>query len=274
MVTREDYSKREVEAARSVLLELIHLLGEYTENIVLVGGWVPEFLFEKPIKPHIGSIDVDLALDHRYIKMDGYKTIQKLLKDRGYKQGNQPYKFHRIVRIDGGEIIVEIDFLSGEYGGTGSRRRHQRINDLRVRKARGCDLAFSFSVIKKISGYLPEGGKDTRNIKVASIVPFLVMKGMALDDRLKEKDAWDIYFCMLNFPGGITSLSKEIKPYLTNNLVLEGLKKIAKNFASIKHFGPKFVADFEELIDSEERDILIRDAYERVSTLMKNLKIS
>ena len=37
---------------------------------------------------------------------------------------------------------------------------------------------------------------DKGAIRVASIVPFLVMKGMALADRLKEKDAYDIVFCV------------------------------------------------------------------------------
>ena len=32
--------------------------------------------------------------------------------------------------------------------------------------------------------------------RVAAIVPWLVMKGMALADRLKEKDAYDVYCCV------------------------------------------------------------------------------
>lgn len=51
-------------------------------------------------------------------------------------------------------------------------------------------------------------------IRVSSVVAFLVMKGMALHDRLKEKDAWDIYFTLLNYEGGIDALIDEIKPHL------------------------------------------------------------
>ena len=64
MVTQRDYSAELVKAAHSVLLELFHLFGEYREHIVLVGGWVPEFLFSKHDTHHVGSIDVDLALNH------------------------------------------------------------------------------------------------------------------------------------------------------------------------------------------------------------------
>ncbi len=76
------------------------------------------------------------------------------------------------------------------------------------------------------------------------------MKGMALDDRLKEKDAWDIYYCLLAYPGGIDALVEEFRPHLAHGLVREGLAKIAKHFSSLKALGPKFVADFEETADS------------------------
>ena len=62
MVTRKDYTVEKVRAARSVLLELVHVLGEYREEIALIVGWVPEILFPVQEKPHVGSMDIDLAL--------------------------------------------------------------------------------------------------------------------------------------------------------------------------------------------------------------------
>jgi hypothetical protein len=41
VVTRRDYTSEAVAAAKSVLIELVHLLGQYRDEIVLVGGWVP-----------------------------------------------------------------------------------------------------------------------------------------------------------------------------------------------------------------------------------------
>jgi hypothetical protein len=38
---RSDYTVEAVEAARSVLLELSRLSGEYQDSVVVVGGWVP-----------------------------------------------------------------------------------------------------------------------------------------------------------------------------------------------------------------------------------------
>ena len=38
VATRADYSERATEAARMVLLELVRILGEYRDDLVLVGG--------------------------------------------------------------------------------------------------------------------------------------------------------------------------------------------------------------------------------------------
>lgn len=273
MATIRDYNEIAVKAARSVLIELAHLLGEYREDMVLVGGWVPELIFADKNKPHCGSIDVDLALDHRKLKEQGYKSIQELLLNRGYEQGKQPFIFHRRVIVEDQEILVQVDLLAGEYEGTGKGHRTQKMQDILARKARGCDLAFDMVVEVPIEGELPGGGRDSLTIRVASIVPFLIMKGMALEDRLKEKDSWDIYYCVTNYPGGTEALIEAFRPYLKHGLVQEGLEKIAKKFASEKDVGPKFVGDFEEITDPEEREILQRDAYERVNYILTELGI-
>ena len=90
---------------------------------------------------------------------------------------------------------------------------------------------------------------------------------------MKEKDYWDIYYCITNYPGGVDALVQEFQPHMSNALVKEALEKIAKKFASEKHVGPKSVADFEELEEAEEREILERDAYERINYLLENLGI-
>ncbi len=135
-------------------------------------------------------------------------------------------------------------------------------------------MAFDLAQEVTVTGVLPGGGTDEVIIRVASVVPFLIMKGIALDERLKEKDAWDIYFCVLHYPGGMDALSEEFRPHLGHGLIREGLDKIKKHFSSLDHIGPKFVADFEEVADKDERARIMRDAYERIQALLKNLAIS
>jgi len=71
MVTKKDYDAIQVEAARSVMLEVVRLLAEYRDDIVVVGGWVPALLIPQDRKRHIGSTDVDLALNHRTLTGPG-----------------------------------------------------------------------------------------------------------------------------------------------------------------------------------------------------------
>lgn len=273
-VTFRDYSGDLVEAAHSVLLELVRLLGEYRDDLVVVGGWVPQLILPNEPLKHVGSIDVDLAFNHRNLQDAGYATIQKLLLARGYEQDHrQPFIFHRTVSVGGNPIKVQVDFLAGEYEGTGKAHRTQHVQEGRARKARGCDLAFDLFVETEIRGELPGGGADQAMVRVSSIIAFLVMKGMALHDRLKEKDAWDIYFTLTNYPGGLDALAAEIQPHIGHGLVQEGLKKIADKFATVAHVGPKFVADFEEVQEVDERATLMRDAFEKMDYLLRALKV-
>lgn len=274
VATRTGYDPGDVSAARSVLLELAHLLGRYHDSMVLVGGWVPALLVPNGLSSHTGSLDVDTALDHRTFHAVGYATIALLLKSRGYMEGSQPYIFHRTVDVKGHAYKVQVDLLSGEYAGTSTSHRTQRVQDVQPRKARGCDMALDLYTEVVVEGELPGGGRDSAVIRVASIVPLLVMKAMALADRLKEKDAWDIYYCLVNYPGGVDAIAEEFRPHLQNRLVREGLEKIGGKFASPDHVGPKSVADFEELADPEDRALRQRDAYERVGYLLRQLELT
>ena len=266
MVTRSDYKGDEVGICLSVLVELLTVIGKLREYVVLVGGCVPYFLIREKQKEHIGSIDIDLAFDFNHISDASYKTILQPLEERGYNQGEQPFIFHRTVKTEEGrEYMIQVDFMAGEYGGTGRSRRTQRIQDVRARKARGCDLAFESNFPVTIRKRMPDGAMNEVSIKVAGVVPFFVMKGMALDDRYKEKDAYDIYFTVSNYPGGIKSLAKEFEQLKKNKLVVEGLRKIKSKFKEIDSPGPVWVVHFLEIDDQEEKERMQRDAFERIN---------
>ena len=95
-----------------------------------------------------------------------------------------------------------------------------------------------------------------------------------MQDRMKEKDAYDIYYCVEHFPGGTEKLAAEFSSFLKNKLALEGLGKIRGKFASVKHVGPVWVADFLEITEKEDREIIMRRAFEKVNALLDTLHIS
>ena len=276
MVSKSQYRELDVRACKAVLLELVRLLAELKDEMVIIGGWAPTFLLPQSSEPHIGSLDIDVALNFAMIPDDTYQTIMKAFLKRDYVQDKQqPFRFFRTVKTEGTEsIIVEVDLMAGEYGGTGRGHRTQKVQDVRARKARGCDLAFDTAITVTIEGELPDGGKDKASFRVAGIVPFIVMKGMAMHERMKEKDAYDIYYCVEHFHGGVAGLATEFRSFIKNKLVIEGLGKIRSKFASVEHIGPRWVADFLEVTEKEDRDIVVRRAYEKINELLDLLYIS
>ena len=273
MVTIKDYAQPEVEACLSVLVELMTVLGEYRESIALVGGWIPYFLFEKIEQEHIGSLDIDIALDFSKITIEAYQTILNLLKKQDFDQSTQPFIFKRILDKYGEPILIEINLLAAEYGGTGKTHRTQKVQDIRARKARGCDLVFEHTLPISLQKEMPDGAINEVTFNIADVIPFLVMKGMALWDRYKEKDAYDIYFTISNYPGGIKNIINIFKPFKSNILVQEGLGKIKAKFIEISSPGPVWTANFFEIGNEVEKEAIRRDAYEKVNSLLNGLNI-
>ena len=138
MVSRRDYTAQAVAACKSVLVELVHMLGEIRDHLVIVGGWVPVLLVTDATEPHPGTLDIDVALDFRKIPEVTYQSILRTFTSRGFRQdAEQPFRFFRTVSPPHGRRVeVEVDLLAGEYGGTGPGHRTQRVQDARARKAR------------------------------------------------------------------------------------------------------------------------------------------
>src|SRR3990170_8758688 len=106
MVSISQYGEREVKACKSVLLELVHLLAELKDEMVIIGGWAPTFLLPQSSEPHIGSLDIDVALNFAMIPDDTYQTIMETFLKRGYMQDKQqPFRFFRTVKVEGRESI-------------------------------------------------------------------------------------------------------------------------------------------------------------------------
>lgn len=87
--------------------------------------------------------------------------------------------------------------------------------------------------------------------------------------RGKVKDAYDIYFLLKHYRGGVKEPAKEFQPAGNRKLVQEMKEKLSVKFASADHAGPKDVADFLGLEDDEDVELVKRDAYEQIQALLK-----
>jgi hypothetical protein len=112
-------------------------------------------------------------------------------------------------------------------------------------------------------------------VRVASLVPFIIMKAIAISERPagNEKDAYDLFYCLKYYPGGIDKIVKEFAPYNEKMIVKKALKNLKGKFQSVNDNGPKWIADFEEIEDKEERERIMRDSFEKVKDFLDKLGI-
>lgn len=265
-----DYSQGQKDAAYSVLGEIANLLADYSDNLRIIGGWVPTLLY--PDKEHIGSIDVDILLNQQKIqKARGYENIRRILTKNGYtKHPDKYFAFVKRVIIDDVEYAVDVDFLSGKYGGdSGNVSKH--IGGIKALPATAGNFAFEFQPQKiKIEYRRPDGAKDFGNISVISVVPYMVMKAAALG-RGKPKDSYDIYCTITGYPGGVIALAEEFLPYANRTLIREMCEKLSEKFASPDHAGPTDIVTFLGISETDEIAQIKQDAYQRINYLLNSI---
>jgi hypothetical protein len=287
MKLKSEYPPREIEACVVIMRDLFTYLKPYRNQIVLIGGWVPYFLLEKYTPSgsehdqHVGSLDIDIALNAFSIPKDAYKSILEILKERGFYHRKDnlgkdiPASFlKKIIFDDGEEIEVQIDFLAPEYGGAPKKRRHQVIQDMLARKGRGTDIVFDQTEIIHLSGPISSGANIELDIKVANVTACFVMKGIALGERTSEKDAYDLYMIARYYKEGPQSVLSELKKLGSHGLMKEALKNIEEQFKDVKSIGPVSVATFMGITDKEEYDRITRDAYELLQFIIRGMKTS
>lgn len=265
-----DYSEGQKTAAYMVLGEIVNLLDEFSDHIRIIGGWVPTLLY--PESDHIGSIDVDVLLNQLEIKKaESYETIHRLLMKNGYvKHPEKYFTFVKTVAVQGVSYDVDVDFLSGKYGGDGGNVS-KHIDGIKALPATGGNFAFEFPPTDvKIEYKRPDGALDRGHVNVISIVPYLVMKAMALG-RGKPKDAYDIYCTINNYHGGVKALATEFTPYIDKELVQKMKEKLQDKFASVDHAGPADIASFFGITDEDEIARIKQDAYQKVKYLVDKL---
>lgn len=265
-----DYNVGQKEAAHRILIELVNLFDEYRDDIRIVGGWVPDLMF--PDEGHIGSVDVDVLINHLNLKDAGYQTMSRILLKNGYTEHPDKYfTFVKQVTVDGIQYDVDVDILAGKYGGTSEEKRGQHIQGIKALKATGGNYAFEFEPqVINVQAKRPDGAIDSARVNVVAIVPYIIMKTSALG-RGKPKDAYDIYFLLKHYENGVNELAQMFRDCGDVKLIQEMKEKLLQKFGSPNHSGPVDVAAFIDLEDNDEIEFVKRDAYEQVKTLIENI---
>jgi hypothetical protein len=268
-----DYSDRQVEAARRVLIDVAQVLASFHDAIVVVGGWVPDLLFPGAEPKHIGSIDVDLALDAAKLDEGRYAELLKLLLDtQRYRQGAKTFQLVTDVPLDDGEpsVRVEVEFLAPSDVKL-QKNRPKLIENFRVLQFPACAAAFKAPVDIEIAGQMISGARNRVNVRVAALSDLIVMKAHAIAGRDKPKDVYDLCYCLDEYPGGIAALAQDWRARRGNTLVDRAIQILHEKFQTVDDYGPQQLAVFHDSSDSEERALYARRAYELVQRLLSLL---
>jgi hypothetical protein len=245
------YEERLNHAVYAVLIELGQVLGSYIDSFVVVGGSVPWLLYRHAEPKHIGTIDVDLSLDHEALGDGEYANLVRLLEAAGYRRGVDDMRAFQMfleVHVDDGDPVkVIVDFLMPRRARF-KKNRPPLLAGFAVQRATGADVANMHFVQHELSGSMPDGRRNSVRLRVASIPAFLVMKGYAIVGRDKPKDSYDVYYAIKHFEGGVEALGETCVPLIGNPVAREAYQNIALKFAELDGYGPQTVAKF--LIES------------------------
>ena len=275
-----EYDDRTTDAVKRVLIEIGQILGSFKGKFAVVGGAVPWLLLDNEEMPHVGTLDVDLGLDAEALGDGEYADLVEALQSKGYAQREGLKRFQLVRQIaatdDGPPIDVIVDFLMPRDAAI-VKNKPPLIDNFAVQKADGAELALHFYQLVAIEGRMPAGGTNRVEVAVCSIPALLAMKGHALNNRHKQKDAYDIYYCVRNYPGGPDALANDCRPILEHGSGETGYRYIAEKFRAEGDYGPtcvrQFVAD-TRILGERTADQWQQDAFGQVNAWLKAMGLA
>ncbi len=274
-----DYEDRTTTAVKAVLVEMGQILSSFKGKFAVIGGAVPWLLLANDDMRHVGTLDVDLSLDAEALGDGEYATLVEALMGNGYEQRGELRRFQLVRQVpvdDGGSPIdVIVDFLMPRDAAI-IQNKPPILSDFAVQRADGADLAMRFYQMVAIEGPMPTGGTNRVEVAVCSIPALLAMKGYALNGRHKQKDAYDIYYCVRNYPGGIATLAQECRPVLETGSGEQGFLYICQKFDSADGYGPTSVRRFVEdsqILEDRTPDQWQQDAFGQLDALLRALHL-
>jgi Nucleotidyl transferase AbiEii toxin, Type IV TA system len=121
-----------------------------------------------------------------------------------------------------------------------------------------------------VSGHTLKGETVRRRVPVCGPAAFVVLKAFAFADRGEPKDAYDLVYVLRRWPGGISDIADRLASHAKNHpaIVQDALGKLANDFATPDHHGPRRAAAFQGG-GREELDEAAADAHGYVDDLLR-----
>jgi hypothetical protein len=283
-LSREHYTDYdEVTTARCerVLVTLLGALGPWRERIYLAGGLAPRYLtgqLPEGARSHVGTTDIDLVIGLALgdETPETYRTLQNNLEKARFRQQDPSFRWAR--DVDGVTVLVEFLCETGqvEPGRIFRPKGEYTGSKLGALNVRGSQLVRHDFTERVIEGERLDGGGWSQVIvRIASVLPYTVLKILAFQDRHENKDAYDLVFTLLNYGGGPRACGQAAaaSPVAGHAEVEGAAVLLGERFRDITRDGPNAYASFLSTSgDEEEHARLRQEAAATVRSFLRSFR--
>jgi len=259
--TRDGYTSEQLELVRQTCLYIATKVGDLLDDVVIVGGLVPSLLIDPtslPVgeDPHVGTTELDLGLTVALLSEERYTELAERLRRAGFSpdqnaNGN-PTRQRWKVSAELGQVTIDFLIPPSRPEDRGGTIRHIDT-DFAAYIIPGLELAFADREQVTLSGQTILGEKATRQVWVCGPAAFVVLKALASGSRGESKDAYDLYYVLRNYGGGVEAVAERMREHLTHPEVKKALGVLEGDYMDPDSVGPMRAAEF--LTGGIEEDI-------------------
>jgi len=194
----------------------------------------------------VGTLDLDLGLAFALVGEQRYQSVAERLRAAGFQmdknEDGQPTR--QRWRIS--EPAVTVDFLiEPEHDAEAQAGRlFPLTKDWAAIIAPGLHLAFSNKQTVTMEGRTIIGETARRHVRVCGAGAFVVLKALAFHIRGENKDAYDLFYLLRNYGGGVSDVVGELRPLLLDASAVRALEYLRADFQNSESIGPRRVAEF------------------------------
>jgi hypothetical protein len=274
--TATGYRAEDTEQVVAACLTLAGALGDLADELCIVGGLVPSMICDAPVDPsavaegaHVGTNDLDVALEVSVLDAEHYKEISDRLRNKDFAPDRKSSGQRTRQRWRWRDQKVTVDFLIPPAEGVDPEK--VRVQDLEEDFAalivKPLGLAFYERIGRTLDGYTLEGDAMQRGVNFCGPAAFAALKAFAFSKRAEQKDAYDLVYVLRRWPKGIDDIAARMAEHAERepSLIGEMLALLDRDFQTLDSTGPRSASRFYDGIVDDDR---VADAHGAVRDLL------
>lgn len=257
-IVEEERSRAARARAERALCTLAAHIADDEVPLIVLGGLMPEILTRgRETGPqHLGTSDVDLLLVAHLEHAEGFARIEAALEAAGFRAGRGDNGWRWRGSVDG--FPVKLEFLCDLYTEPEGIVALSGCRTLRANNLRGTGYVEADWTVRELTADVPGLGLTTVHVRFAGLAGYLLTKCVAVRQRGKDKDHYDLAFVLIhNRAGGPAAAAQQL---LAGRLAdrLPALRstflEVRERFYSVTSPGPKGFAAESSRADPATRE--------------------